>query len=89
MQEIEALVSGKVQNVGFREFTARHARSLWLHGCVENMGVGVVKVIAQGPEEKLKKLLDYLQKGPFLARVRDVSVAWREPTETFTEFSIL
>lgn len=89
MYEIEATVSGKVHNVGFRLFVERHACALWLVGFVQNEGVGMVKVVAQGPEEKLKKLINYLQKGPFLARVRDVAVAWREPTESFKEFSIL
>jgi acylphosphatase len=89
MHEIEAIVSGKVQMVGFREFVLRHARSLWLQGFVENIGQGELKVVAQGPEEKLKRLIEYLHKGPFLAKVRDVVVVWREPTGHFTEFSIL
>lgn len=88
MQEIEAIVSGKVQGVGFREFTARHARALWLYGFVENRGVGELYVIAQGSEEKLKKLIQHLHKGPFLARVRDVSVVWREPVQQFSDFSV-
>ncbi|GMU73833.1 MAG: acylphosphatase [Candidatus Campbellbacteria bacterium] len=88
MHEIEAVVSGKVQGVGFREFVLRHARALWLQGFVENRGVGEVRVVAQGPEAKLQKLLEYLRKGPFLARVRDVAVVWREPEGQFSGFSV-
>lgn len=89
MHEIDVVVSGKVQGVGFREFVLRHAGALWLFGFVENRGVGELHVVAQGPEEKLKKLIEYLHKGPFLARVRDVTVVWQEPIEQFKEFSIV
>ncbi len=89
MQEIEGIVTGKVQNVGFREFVSRHARSLWLQGFVQNQGVGELKVVAQGSKENLEKLVQHLYKGPFLARVRDVQVVWREPTEKYTDFSIV
>ncbi|QQR82197.1 acylphosphatase [Candidatus Campbellbacteria bacterium] len=88
MHEIEVLVLGKVQNVGFREFVKRHASALWLQGFVQNQGVGELKVVAQGPEDKLKRLVEHLHKGPFLAHVRDVQVEWREATEKLTEFSI-
>lgn len=88
MHEIEVLVLGKVQNVGFREFVRRHASALWLQGFVQNQGIGELKVVAQGPEDKLKRLIEHLHKGPFLAHVRDVRVEWREATEKFTEFSI-
>lgn len=88
MHEIDAVVSGKVQGVGFREFVLRHAGALWLSGFVENRGVGELHVVAQGPEEKLKKLIEYLHKGPFLARVRDVTVAWREPAGQFSGFYV-
>ncbi|MCR4274671.1 MAG: acylphosphatase [Candidatus Campbellbacteria bacterium] len=89
MNEIEAVVIGKVQNVGFREFVSRHANALWLQGFVQNQGVGELRVVAQGPEDKLERLIEHLHKGPFLAHVRDVQVLWREPTEQFTEFSIV
>lgn len=88
MHEIDAVVSGKVQGVGFREFVVRHASALWLSGFVENRGQGELHVVAQGSEEKLKKLIEYLHKGPFLARVRDVSVDWKEPTGQFSGFSV-
>ena len=89
MHEIEVVVSGKVQNVGFREFVARHANALWLQGFVQNQGVGELKVVAQGPEDKLKRLIEHLHKGPFLAHVRGVQVVWRESTEKYTDFSIV
>ena len=89
MKEIECIITGKVQGVGYRDFVMRHARALWLTGVVKNVKPGTVTVIAQGPEDKLSRFIEHLRKGPFLARVRDVEVMWREPQDNFKDFSIL
>jgi acylphosphatase len=88
MREIECIITGKVQRVTFRDFIQRKARALWLTGTVENLHNGTVRVIAHGPEEKLRTFIDCLHKGPFLARVGNVTVHWREPMETFEDFTI-
>ena len=89
MQEIEAVVTGKVQMVLFRDFAQRKARSLGLSGTVENRDDRSVRVVAQGTKETLEKLVEYLHKGPFLARVVNVAVVWREPTQQFSGFKII
>lgn len=88
MHEIHCVVSGKVQGVGFRDFIAKKARALWCTGFVTNKDRGEMVVVAQGEEEKLRRLVEHLHKGPFLARVRAVEVEWRDPTEAFSDFSI-
>jgi len=88
MHEIRCIVSGKVHGVGFRDFISKKARALWVNGFVENRGHGELVVVAQGDEGKLHKLIEHLHKGPFLARVRDVAVEWRDPEEEFSDFSI-
>ncbi len=88
MFEVHCIVSGKVQGVGFRDFVAKKARALWCNGFVENKGPGAMVVVAQGEEGKLQRLIEHLHKGPFLARVRDVEIEWREPQTTFSDFSI-
>lgn len=88
MSEFEAIITGKVQGVGYREFAASKARGLWIFGFVENRGQFDVRVVAQGEEENLRRFLEHLHKGPFLARVRDVQVDWREPAERYTSFAI-
>jgi len=89
MAEIEAIISGKVQGINFRSFVKRKADNLWLNGVVKNIPDFKVRVIAQGAEDKLEKLIEYLWKGPFGAKVSDVSVSWREPTEDFQGFRII
>lgn len=89
IHEIECRISGKVQMVMFRDFAQRKARGLGIRGTVQNMDDGSVKVVAQGHEEELEALIQYLHKGPFTARVARVDVNWREPTREFDGFKIL
>lgn len=88
MKEVECVVSGKVWGVGFRAFTKRKADALWLPGFAENLPNKSVRVVAHGSPEKLEVLINELNKGPFLARVSNVSVSWREPTKEYNDFSI-
>ncbi len=83
------IVSGKVQGVLFRDFTCRLAKRLLLTGTVENLPDGKVKVIVEGDMVKLGGLLLQLQKGPILAKVKDMKVDWREPSNLFSNFKIL
>lgn len=71
-----AVVSGRVQNVGYRAFVLRYARALGLSGTVRNLPSGQVEVIAEGDEKTLNQLLTLLRQGPPAARVTDVSVQW-------------
>lgn len=88
MKEIECVISGKVQGVNFRSFVRSKANALWVTGFVENINSYDVRVVAQGSEEKLKKLIAFLYKGPFTAQVNNVVVSWRDPTEQYDDFSI-
>ncbi len=89
MEEFEAIISGRVQLVMYRDFAQRKARSLGLSGTVQNQKDGTVRVVAQGPREKLEAFHTYLKKGPILAEVKDVAMTWRNPTTTFDGFSII
>jgi len=83
-----ALVSGRVQNVGYRAFVLRYARALGLCGTVRNLPSGQVEVIAEGDEKLLEHLLALLKQGPPAARVTDVSVQWGDASGTETGFHI-
>ena len=87
-REIFCRITGRVQMVMYRDYAARHAHSLGITGWVHNESDGSVSLLAQGEEEALVRLLKSLRKGPLLARVREVSILWREPTEVFEGFQI-
>ncbi len=88
-KEIHCRISGRVQFVMFRDFVTRKARGLQIVGTVQNKEDGTVFVIAQGSEEKLKKLIEYLHKGSLLSRVDAVSVDWITTVQQFSGFTIL
>jgi acylphosphatase len=87
--ELEAIVSGRVQLVMYRDFVQRHARSLGLVGTVENLPDNTVHVVAQGLRKNLEELERRLHAGPFLARVEHVSAAWTVSARRFEKFSII
>jgi acylphosphatase len=74
---VHLLVSGRVQGVGFRYFTARLARERGLSGFVQNLSDGRVEVLAQGDRDALEGLIAAVRQGPSGAVVRDVRVDWR------------
>lgn len=72
LKRLEARIYGRVQGVGFRRFVQIHAIRLGITGYAKNLDDGSVEVIAEGYEESLRKLLEYLRRGPPLADVEKV-----------------
>ena len=54
MIRLTAIVSGKVQEVGYRARVVDIANAFGLKGMIENLKDGRVKIIAEGEDEKLK-----------------------------------
>lgn len=88
MERMEAIVSGRVQLVMYRDFATRKARSLGLVGEVQNLPDGTVRVIAEGERNKLEAYVQKLWKGPLLARVENVSVTYMQAKSDHTYFDI-
>ncbi len=78
-RRLVALVSGRVQGVGYRAFARRKAEELGLSGYAENLPDGRVEVVAEGEEEDLQLFLEFLKRGPRLAQVEAVDTTWAEP----------
>lgn len=85
---LRAVLRGRVQGVGFRDFVARRANSLRLDGYVRNLPDGGVEVYAEGPRPDLDQLLQYLQDGPRGADVRSLSSDWTEAGGSYAGFGI-
>lgn len=75
------VVSGRVQGVGFRYFTADAARREGLGGSVRNLEDGSVEVIADGEAESMLRFERALRQGPSRARVEHVRVEETEPLD--------
>lgn len=75
-KRLHALVTGRVQGVGFRATTHERAQQLALAGWVRNRQDGKVEVVAEGPAPDLEALLRFLHEGPRTAHVTHVSATW-------------
>lgn len=76
---LTALVTGRVQGVGFRWWTRARALELGLAGTATNLDDGRVEVVAEGPRESCEALLDLLRGPSAPGRVSFVAERWGEP----------
>jgi len=85
---LSARITGRVQGVGFRNFTRRRARRLGVTGWVRNERDGSVRLEAEGPRTALDSLVDAVHRGPRMAQVEDVEVDWADATDEFETFRV-
>lgn len=76
IRQLHAVVSGRVQGVGYRRFVASAAAERGLVGYVRNLHNGEVEVLAEGPEDDLRSFIGDLWSGPPLCRVEAVRLNW-------------
>ena len=89
MQRLQAVVTGRVQGVAFRDFVRREASSRGITGYVRNGDDGdSVEVVAEGDESALAALVDALRSGPRFARVDRVDTKFSEASNGFRRFSV-
>ena len=74
MKKIRAIVSGKVQGVGFRIYTRTQARKLGVCGYVQNLRNGDVEIVAEGEAQKIDALMEWAKFGPPSAVVNNLEV---------------
>ncbi len=72
VRAVHAFVAGTVQGVYYRQSCRRVARGLGLLGWVRNTRDGRVEVWAQGADEQVTALVEWMWLGPSAALVSDV-----------------
>lgn len=87
-ERLSARITGRVQGVGFRNFTQTTARRLEVTGWVRNEADGSVRLEAEGPRDQLDELLEAVHDGPRMARVEDVDADWADATDAFETFRV-
>lgn len=85
---IHAIVKGRVQGVGFRAYTQRHAVFYELTGWVRNRWNGTVELVAEGRKSNVEQFLQMIGRGPFHGTTQDVIVDWIDPTGEFKSFRV-
>lgn len=86
---LRAVVRGRVQGVGFRDFVYIRARYLRLRGYVRNLpDHRSVEVVAEGPRADLDQLLAHLREGPRMSRVDAIEIDWGKAGGTYDDFGV-
>lgn len=67
-------VSGRVQAVAFRWFTARAAARIGVTGWVRNLRDGRVELLVQGSPDAVAAMRDFLTGGPPAAHVESIDL---------------
>ncbi len=82
-------VHGRVQGVGFRQFTVYTAQQYNIQGTVKNLFDGSVECYAKGAREDMEKFIQSLRKGPPLAKVTNIEIEDISPTLIPNGFKII
>lgn len=87
---LRAVIRGRVQAVGFRDFVYTRARFLGLTGYVRNLPDSrSLEVVAEGPRSDLEQLLEYLHHGPRMSRVDAIETEWGKASGDYDHFGVV
>lgn len=87
-RRLVAVIHGFVQGVGFRFFVEREADRLRLDGWVANLADGSVEVVAEGPGDRLERLVAALWKGTGASAVSRVDVRHEPARGNLSGFTV-
>ena len=69
---VRLIIEGRVQGVGFRQWTVREASARGLDGWVRNLPDGTVEVLIAGPDDTVVAMIAACHRGPMMAAVTAV-----------------
>ena len=85
-KQLRAIIHGHVQGVSFRYYTVQEAQKLGITGWVRNEPDNTGQVVAEGSQEQLDALIDFLHVGSPSANIAEIYIDWHEATGKFSEF---
>lgn len=88
MTSLRAVITGRVQGVGYRDALKARAESLGVSGWVRNRRDGSVEAVLQGSRDAVEATLAWARRGPALARVSEVRTSPLDPQsdQTYSGF---
>jgi acylphosphatase len=86
---VHVFVSGKVQGVGYRDWTITQASALKLTGWVRNLTDKRVEAVLEGPVDAVAAMIEKMKKGPSTARVDDLKTVDQTPSGNYKSFERL
>ena len=89
MKQAKIMLEGDVQRVGLRESIKILADRLGLVGQVMNLKSGRVRVVCEGAQDSIDRLVGKLRGSPGLATVNSASVSYSEPEGEYDSFVVV
>ena len=86
MMRLTAMISGKVQRVGYRAKVMSAAQNLGLTGFIQNRPDGHVLLIAEGGKENLEKLASAIKIKDLLIDVHEIESEFSEASGAYPTF---
>jgi acylphosphatase len=72
--QVRLTITGRVQGVGFREWTIATGQKLGVTGWVRNRSDGAVEALIVGEDTAVGTMIDACRRGPALARVEEIDI---------------
>lgn len=88
MPNLEIIVSGRVQGVGFRWFVLDCALRHRIKGYVRNQADGSVKIIAAGAEQDISLFTKEVEQGNRHCRVTNIEITELTQNHEYEDFFI-
>jgi acylphosphatase len=82
------IVVGDVQGISFRYYTKQKAIILGIKGWVRNLTSGEVEAVFEGLEDRIKEMVEWCKKGPWLTKANNVRVEFGDYKGEFENFEI-
>ena len=79
LRQVRVRFEGEVQGVGFRYAARSIANQMGVAGGIENLNDGSVQLIAEGPEDVLKRLLLQIRTSRLGPYISNEQIGWSEP----------
>jgi acylphosphatase/outer membrane murein-binding lipoprotein Lpp len=86
MKKVTLHVSGNVQRVGYRAKVKSIAKALGIKGSIQNLPDGKVKIIAQGKQTELDKLIHDINISNSLINVTNIEQEYSTPSDDYEDF---
>ncbi|MCD4844655.1 MAG: acylphosphatase [Methanosarcinales archaeon] len=86
MKKVTLYISGNVQRVGYRAKVISIATTLGIKGSIQNIPDGRVKIIAQGEQPELDKLIQDINISNSLINVTNITQEYSTPSDDYEGF---
>jgi acylphosphatase len=87
MKKVTLHISGNVQRVGYRAKVMSIANALGIKGFIQNLPDGRVKIIAQGKQSELDKLIQAINISNSLINVTNIEQEYSIPSDDYEGFN--